>query len=175
MSDEGSSLSSSSNSESSACSSSREQGEYPADDISEKVSQSVDASVLLNVNNIDKLDEASTLKVSNKVKEVKLCLLCLEDRDEADDELIECDGCGIVVHEDCHKISGSIFLSSGTSSCSTDPWFCEVCLACLCELCPNRGGVYKRTDNARWVHLLCALYTPGVAFNDPENLMEVRL
>jgi len=43
----------------------------------------------------------------------------------------------------------------------------------MCELCPVEGGVFKRTENNRWVHLLCALYTPGVAFNDIENLCEV--
>ncbi|KAA3681087.1 uncharacterized protein DEA37_0009268 [Paragonimus westermani] len=106
-------------------------------------------------------------------------MVCLGDSDDPNDELIECDGCGIVVHEDCYKIVDSIFLSSGASSSSTDAWFCEPCLAGvhspLCELCPNPDGAFKRTDNHRWVHLLCALYTPGVAFNDTENLMDVTL
>ncbi|TPP67488.1 PHD finger protein 14 [Fasciola gigantica] len=120
-----------------------------------------------------------------------ICMVCLRDNEDPNDELIECDGCGVVVHEgqfivvsldfcsDCYKIVDSIFLSSGASSSSTDAWFCEACLAGvfdpLCELCPNTNGAFKRTDNNRWVHLICALYTPGVAFNDPENLMDVTL
>lgn len=28
-----------------------------------------------------------------------VCMVCLGDNDDPDDELIECDGCGIVVHE----------------------------------------------------------------------------
>lgn len=108
-----------------------------------------------------------------------VCLICLGDNNDPNDELIECDGCGIVVHEDCYKVIDSIFLSSGASSSSTDAWFCEPCLAGEyaphCELCPSITGAFKRTDNNRWVHLLCALYTPGVAFNDPENLMDVTL
>ncbi|VDP92795.1 unnamed protein product [Echinostoma caproni] len=89
-----------------------------------------------------------------------ICMVCLGDNDDPNDELIECDGCGVVVHED------SIFMSSGASSSSTDAWFCEACLAGVrnpyCELCPNTSGAFKRTDNNRWVHLICALYTPGV-------------
>ncbi|CAL8095504.1 unnamed protein product [Calicophoron daubneyi] len=115
----------------------------------------------------------------NNEIDMMVCMVCLGDNDDTHDELIECDGCGIVVHEDCYKVVDSVFLSSGASSSSTDAWFCEPCLAGVrspyCELCPNLGGVFKRTDNNRWVHLLCALYTPGVAFDDTENLMDVTL
>ena len=44
-----------------------------------------------------------------------------------------------------------------------------------CELCPNIGGVYKETDQGRWVHLVCALYTPGVAFDHPDQLSNITL
>ena len=37
------------------------------------------------------------------------------------------------------------------------------------------GGVYKQTDVGRWVHLVCALYVPGVAFGDPENMTKVTI
>ena len=58
--------------------------------------------------------------------------------------------------------------------------FCEPCRAGLespptCELCPLIGGVYKQTDVGRWVHLVCALYIPGVAFADPENMTKVTI
>uniref|UniRef100_A0A094ZYU3 PHD finger protein 14 n=1 Tax=Schistosoma haematobium TaxID=6185 RepID=A0A094ZYU3_SCHHA len=124
-------------------------------------------------------DQDLTANVNAKIKDVDImiCMLCLGDNTDPRDELIECDGCGIVVHEDCYKLVDSIFLSSGASSSSTDAWFCEPCLAGItspvCELCPVLDGVFKKTDNNRWVHLLCALYTPGVAFNDPDNLMDL--
>ena len=84
------------------------------------------------------------------------------------------------VHEGCYGISetaGSV--ASTVSSASTEPWFCEACRAELdgppiCELCPIIGGVYKQTDVGRWVHLVCALYVPGVAFGDPENMTKVH-
>lgn len=37
------------------------------------------------------------------------------------------------------------------------------------------GGVYKETDVGRWVHLVCALYVPGVAFGDPEKLLNATV
>jgi len=42
-------------------------------------------------------------------------------------------------------------------------WY--VCLQSCC-LCYVRGGALKRTTDARWAHILCALLLPGVAFKD---------
>eukprot|EP00108_Taenia_solium_P005701 TsM_000160900 transcript=TsM_000160900 gene=TsM_000160900 len=109
----------------------------------------------------------------------RFCMLCLKKQSNQSDEIIECDACKIIVHEDCHKVYDDVFPSSSASSSDTDPWFCEPCLAGVenphCELCPNLGGVFKRTDNNRWVHLLCALYIQGVAFNYADSLSEVTL
>ena len=58
-------------------------------------------------------------------------------------------------------------------------WFCEACKANVkdpdCELCPNRGGIFKETDVGKWVHLVCALYVPGVAFGEVDQLSMVTL
>ena len=35
--------------------------------------------------------------------------------------------------------------------------------------------MYKQTDVGRWVHLVCSLYVPGVAFGDPENMTKVTI
>ena len=95
-------------------------------------------------------------------------------------EIVECDGCGVSVHEGCYGITESGSVASTVSEASTEPWFCEPCRASLdrppaCELCPNVGGIYKETDVGRWVHLICALYTPGVAFGDQDRLTHVTL
>lgn len=37
------------------------------------------------------------------------------------------------------------------------------------------GGIFKATDVGRWVHLVCALYVPGVAFGEVEGLTNVTL
>lgn len=84
-----------------------------------------------------------------------ICCVCLGDRSDDSNEIVECDNCGVTVHEGCYGITESNSISSTASSCSTEPWFCEACRADLtdldCELCPNKGGVFKETDCGRWV------------------------
>lgn len=108
-----------------------------------------------------------------------VCCACLGDRSDDSNEIVECDGCKITVHEGCYGVSESVSVSSTVSSCSTEPWFCEACKANVkdpdCELCPNRGGIFKETDCGKWVHLVCALYVPGVAFGEVDQLSMVTL
>lgn len=35
------------------------------------------------------------------------------------------------------------------------------------------GGALKETDTGLWVHLVCALYTPGIAFGELDKLTQV--
>lgn len=114
-----------------------------------------------------------------KIKAKPVCCACLGDRSDDSNEIVECDGCKVTVHEGCYGVSESISVSSTISSCSTEPWFCEACKANVkdpdCELCPNKGGIFKETDCGRWVHLVCALYVPGVAFGEVDQLSMVTL
>lgn len=131
----------------------------------------------------------------------KICSVCLGDQSDEDDEIIECDACGVSVHESCYGVTGdelqhnsqhqqdqetkvkedidTISIHSNISSESTEPWFCEPCKRSVknlnCELCPNTGGIFKQTDTGRWVHMVCALYTRGVTFENIDNLSEVSL
>ncbi|KAK7586226.1 hypothetical protein V9T40_004102 [Parthenolecanium corni] len=113
------------------------------------------------------------------IKKILICCVCLGDRSDDTNEIIECDGCGITVHEGCYGVQDNASVSSSNSSCSTEPWFCEACRAGVdnptCELCPNSGGIFKETDVGKWVHLVCALYIPGIAFGDPDRLSNVTL
>lgn len=150
---------------------------------------------------------------------LKICSVCLNGQIDEDDEIIECDSCGIPVHESCYGVSNDdsgdkaqllakqnnkitinkiasnrfiikkenttndeddiISIHSNASTESTEPWFCEPCKRSVrqpsCELCPNSGGIFKETDTGRWVHMVCALYTPGVTFEDVANLTQVSL
>lgn len=114
-----------------------------------------------------------------KILSKPICCACLGDRSDDANEIVECDNCGISVHEGCYGISDSNSVSSTVSSCSTEPWFCEACKANIndpsCELCPNKGGIFKETDVGKWVHLVCALYVPGVAFGEVDHLSAVTL
>lgn len=118
-------------------------------------------------------------RANAKLLATPICCACLGDRSDDTNEIVECDNCGISVHEGCYGISDSNSVSSTVSSCSTEPWFCEACKAHVddpvCELCPNKGGIFKETDVGKWVHLVCALYVPGVAFGEVDHLSSVTL
>ncbi|XP_078581777.1 PHD finger protein 14-like [Branchiostoma floridae x Branchiostoma japonicum] len=123
--------------------------------------------------------QSSEVQLSGHLK-VLICSICLGSVSEEDDEIVECDNCGNAVHEGCYgeHVSDSASTSSSQSSSSTEPWFCDACRAGVkpsCELCPNMEGIYKQTDAGRWVHVVCALYIPGVAFGDVEKLSPVTL
>lgn len=116
----------------------------------------------------------------------RICSVCLGDQSDEDDEIIECDSCGVTVHEACYGVAeeesserDDTSVHSNISSVSTEPWFCEPCRRSVykpyCELCPNTGGIYKSTDTGRWVHMVCALYIRGVTFENISNLTSVSL
>ncbi|XP_031562377.1 PHD finger protein 14-like [Actinia tenebrosa] len=113
--------------------------------------------------------------------DVVICGICMDDVSDEGDEIVECDNCGITVHEGCYgniNEQGSESDKSNDTDSPTEPWFCDACKSGVqpdCELCPNLGGIFKETDTGQWVHLLCALYTPGVAFVKPESLECVTL
>lgn len=96
------------------------------------------------------------------VDNIHICSICLGDASDDVNELIDCDECGISVHEGkylfnnnivivnnyylflgCYGVHDSGSVSSSVSSCSMEPWFCEACKAGIenptCELCPNFG------------------------------------
>ncbi|XP_074124303.1 PHD finger protein 14 [Sminthopsis crassicaudata] len=116
---------------------------------------------------------------TQKMDHILICCVCLGDNSEDADEIIQCDNCGITVHEGCYGVDGeSDSIMSSASENSTEPWFCDACkcgVSPSCELCPNQDGIFKETDAGRWVHIVCALYVPGVAFGDIDKLRPVTL
>uniref|UniRef100_A0A8C8HWC0 PHD finger protein 14 n=1 Tax=Oncorhynchus tshawytscha TaxID=74940 RepID=A0A8C8HWC0_ONCTS len=117
--------------------------------------------------------------VAQRMEHILICCVCLGDNSEDADEIIQCDNCGVTVHEGCYGVDGeSDSIMSSASENSTEPWFCDACkngVTPNCELCPNQDGIFKETDAGRWVHVVCALYVPGVAFGDIDKLRPVTL
>jgi PHD-zinc-finger like domain/PHD-finger len=150
-----------------------------ADDVNQENQPGTSSSFQLNI--AQKLLEQTKANsiLTAKLLSRPVCCACLGDRSDDSNEIVECDGCKITVHEGCYGVSESVSVSSTVSSCSTEPWFCEACKANVkdpdCELCPNRGGIFKETDCGKWVHLVCALYVPGIAFGDVDQLSSVTL
>ncbi|EFJ42811.1 histone H3 methyltransferase/Trithorax [Volvox carteri f. nagariensis] len=103
------------------------------------------------------------------------CEVCGEDMESPDNLKFECDLCRCVVHSRCYGVKqpphGAL-------------WLCDVCqlhAAGLprdrsppCELCPVASGPMKQTDAGGYVHVLCAVWTPGVTFGDLDSLEPVE-
>ncbi|KAI1723773.1 PHD-zinc-finger like domain-containing protein [Ditylenchus destructor] len=130
----------------------------------------------------DKLHSAvpSTSAIPSKPNGPLICSICLNMKHSTKGaEVIQCDKCGLAVHESCYIVEEIGDDLSTSSSSSTEPWFCEPCVFGLgivphCELCPSRYGAFKKADvGGGWVHLLCALYVPGISFADVEHLSGV--
>jgi len=119
---------------------------------------------------------SSTTEVVSKEK---ICGACLRSNSDHSNEIVECDSCGVSVHEACYGIQEGGSIASNASAASTEPWFCEPCMAGVhqpdCEVCPNIGGIYKETDVGNWIHLVCALYIPQISFFDPERITRATL
>ncbi|XP_050540817.1 PHD finger protein 14 isoform X3 [Daktulosphaira vitifoliae] len=139
-----------------------------------------------NESTINTSNEVTTIQYNSKkvnlkeiVDKIHICSICLGDASDDVNELIDCDDCGISVHEGCYGVHDSGSISSSVSSCSMEPWFCEACKAGVdnptCELCPNFGGIFKETDSGKWVHLVCALYIHGITFGEVTSLSKVIL
>ncbi|CAD6186902.1 unnamed protein product [Caenorhabditis auriculariae] len=118
------------------------------------------------------IEELATETVAES--SVPICSICLNQRPSlANDEVMHCDKCGVAVHEACYggDHTGSHSEDSDDDS-PTELWFCEACVYGLreppfCEFCPSRYGAFKRSDvGGRWVHPLCAFYTPSATFGD---------
>ncbi|XP_034016207.1 PHD finger protein 14 isoform X2 [Thalassophryne amazonica] len=129
--------------------------------------------------NEDALLDRMQTWTSQRMEHILICCVCLGDNSEDSDEIIQCDNCGVTVHEGCYGVDGeSDSIMSSASENSTEPWFCDACkngVTPSCELCPNQDGIFKETDAGRWVHVVCALYVPGVAFGDIDKLRPVTL
>lgn len=62
----------------------------------EKLQDTDNFTHCFELSGIENCKELITKENSN---DIMICMLCLGDTNDVNDELIECDGCGIVVHE----------------------------------------------------------------------------
>uniref|UniRef100_A0A8C9V4T9 Lysine-specific demethylase 4B n=1 Tax=Scleropages formosus TaxID=113540 RepID=A0A8C9V4T9_SCLFO len=73
--------------------------------------------------------------------------------------LLCCTGCSLQVHASCYGVPPDK---------QNKDWACSRCTASACTedccLCNLRGGALKKTTDARWVHVICAIAVPEVRF-----------
>lgn len=97
------------------------------------------------------------------------CSICT---DTATDEnpICVCTDCSINVHVLCYGIE------------NIQDWKCTPCMCGIaepqCKLCLQKNGAFKKTSCGSYVHVICALFTEGVFFEDtiamePVNISEV--
>ncbi len=99
-------------------------------------------------------------------EELAMCDVCGLGDWEDDNKMIFCDDCNLGVHQACY--------GSGANKIPDGPWFCDACSYSKrtgkpkpeCVLCPKAGGALKRTSDARWAHIVCALWIPEAQFLD---------
>ena len=97
------------------------------------------------------------------------CSVCHGAVEWDDDQLVQCDGCRLLVHQRCYGIA---------ERPDGRPWQCATCCLGLpqappCVLCPVAGGAMKRTTCGRWCHVACAQWIPETSFGDPDAVEPV--
>ncbi|KAJ7534582.1 hypothetical protein O6H91_13G100900 [Diphasiastrum complanatum] len=95
------------------------------------------------------------------------CNVCHMQEEYADNLLLQCDRCRIMVHMACY---GELEKPDG------DLWLCQLCQPGApkqipqCCLCPIRGGAMKPTTDGRWAHLTCAAWIPETCLLDIKRM-----
>lgn len=100
---------------------------------------------------------------------ISKCCVCTEP-ETLNNLVFNCSNCDIDVHQLCY----------GIDSGDEHPWLCSPCLSncCspICELCLTSGGALKKTTSmGKWVHVVCALFTEGVKFEDNNQMEPVNI
>ncbi|KAG4252303.1 hypothetical protein PC116_g17 [Phytophthora cactorum] len=119
--------------------------------------------------------KAAKVSVDPQEDEEMWCRVCFSDQGFLDDPIVQCEKCSVAVHQYCYGIES---VPEGD-----DPWFCDFCTEsngsssdATCELCPlkRQKSAFKKTVEDKWVHVVCALWAPGVQFSDVERMSGVK-
>ncbi|ETW09932.1 hypothetical protein H310_00360 [Aphanomyces invadans] len=104
------------------------------------------------------------------------CRVCYSDQGFDDDPIVQCEKCKCSVHKFCY---GIVKVPEGDL-----PWYCDLCDAHMaaetvpqkCIMCPLevKETAFKETVDKQWVHVVCALWSRGVEFEDIERMKGLK-
>lgn len=102
---------------------------------------------------------------------VAKCSLCTESG-TCENRIVNCNGCGLNVHILCYGIKND--------DLNLPNWKCSPCQRgisepIVCELCQQLNGAFKQSVCGKWVHVICALFTDGVRFNDAVQMEPIDI
>jgi len=121
-------------------------------------------------------------KLIKPITNSKKCAVCLDNSDP--NTSLFCYGCGINIHPTCYGVDSDEI----KNPLGSYKWFCDPCSNTLnplisnnykCSLCGMhnddeiiKAGL-KRTNDGKWVHVLCALFNEHVKFANNESLQPI--
>lgn len=101
------------------------------------------------------------------------CVVCDESNESSDNLLFICKKCYVSVHMLCY----GCIAKKGVNWSSE--WLCSPCESGLsdpiCILCLKKGGALKKTTCGHWCHVICGLFTEGVAFTNIKRMEPINV
>lgn len=95
------------------------------------------------------------------------CSVC-KDPDTLENSIVVCQICSVSVHKFCYG-----------NETPDENFKCSPCLSGkenpVCKLCSQGGSAFKKTVCGGWIHVICALFTGDVIFEDINRMEPINI
>lgn len=141
---------------------------------------------------------AATTAGNEDEEDDAVCQVCFDGESAPCNEIVYCDNCNIALHQRCYGVAvipegdffcdrcaqlirtGRISRSSsnardGQGSGVSSQFLQALDMKFACALCGGRDGALKQASDGSWVHLVCALWSPGAVVGSFTSLKPIVL